>query len=177
MESIWTILIIVLALSKLFSQGKKKKGQEVKKVPKTRSIEKAFGELAEMFGMEEAPAAPKKTKAAPAQPVYTEGTGSMSAFSSQLGDDSLEGKSGYGFAPAGSLDATSAEGFDVCDPSLGHDDHSTGCDVHEAMQPLDNMELKTATGLDLDLDSEGLVKAFIMSEVLTRPAQRLQRRG
>lgn len=172
MDTIITLLIIFSVLTKIFGKGKKKQ------IKKTRNLESLFENVAEFFQEETpAPAKPAPAKPAPAANQYMEGSGSAPAFRSQLGDHSTEGKSRYGTAPLGSMMGSSTEGMDICDPTLGHDDHSTGCDVHDVMLPLDNMDLGEGAGLDLDWNSEGMVKAFIMSEVLTRPGQRLQRRG
>lgn len=175
MDTIITLLIIFSVLTKIFGKGKKKQEKQIKK---PRNLESLFENVAEYFQEETpAPAKPAPAKPAPAANQYMEGSGSAPAFRSQLGDHSTEGKSRYGTAPLGSMMGSSTEGMDICDPTLGHDDHSTGCDVHDVMLPLDNMDLGEGAGLDLDWNSEGMVKAFIMSEVLTRPGQRLQRRG
>jgi hypothetical protein len=61
---------------------------------------------------------------------------------------------------AGSLGVTSSEGKDPC-----HEEQLTArLDAAEPTQE--------APGLQLDWNGESLVKAFIMQEVLTRPAQR-----
>ena len=175
MDTIITLLIIFSVLGKLFGKNKKKQARHTKK---TGSLESLFENVAEFFQEETpAPAKPAPAKPAPEAVQYMEGSGSAPAFRSQLGDHSTEGRSRYGTAPVGSMTSVSTEGMDICDPTLGHDDHSTGCEVHEVMEPLDDMEYGAGSGLDMEWNSEGMVKAFIMSEVLTRPGQRLQRRG
>lgn len=175
MDTIVTLLIIVSVLTKIFG---KKKPTLSKQARREQVLKSLMGDAAELFQTETpAPAKPAPAKTAPAAAQTMEGVGNAPAFRSQLGDSSAEGQTRFGIASAGSLAKTSTEGVDTCDPTLGHDDHSTGCDVHDAMLPLDNMDYGEGSGLDMEWNSEGLVKAFIMSEVLTRPGQRLQRRG
>lgn len=192
MDGLITLLLIVFAVSKFF--GKKK--SKVQKVTKRfGNIEKS---LEEMFGMESSnsaassaatpPAAERRTSPArrPAaevsmeQPVRStsmEGRSVQSSFRSQLGSFSTEGHSGYGTGRPGSLTVESTEGMDYCDPTLGHDDHSTGCDVHAAMDVLDQFDNAESASLNLDWNRESLVRAVVMNEILTRPSQRMIRRG
>ena len=63
------------------------------------------------------------------------------------------------------------------DSTLGHDDHSTGCEIHDVMESLDQMDSRAGSSLDLSWNRESLVRAVVMNEILTRPSQRMIRRG
>ena len=75
---------------------------------------------------------------------------------------------GYQASWLGSLDVDSTEGEDLCDPSLGHEREIE-------VDPKSVYAEEIGREPVLDLSSRGLVQDIIMSEILTRPAQRKYR--
>lgn len=66
-------------------------------------------------------------------------------------------------APSGSLGVATSEGKDPChEPQLTH--------VRSSQEPAEQEE----GGLTFDWSGENMVKAFVMQEILTRPASRTQ---
>jgi len=190
LDTLITLALIAFALSKLFSKSKK----QTKKTHPVRKNSSAWNTLEEMFSAESsAPAAsahrtvqrpaPYRAPATetsmnqPQRSASLEGTSLQRSFVSQLGEHSGEGRSRYGTGQSGSLQTASTEGMDYCDPSLGHDDHSTGCDVHDAMDALDQFENPDIPTLDLSWNRDSIVRAVVMQEILTRPSERIIRRG
>ncbi len=67
-------------------------------------------------------------------------------------------------APSGSLNVASPEGKDPC--------HAPQLKPRPAARYTEVESAEETSGLNLDWSGEGMVKAFIMQEVLTRPCQR-----
>ena len=67
----------------------------------------------------------------------------------------------------GSLGSGSTEGEDVCDPSLQHGESS----LEDELNPIYATAISTQEPM-LDLSKKGLLQGIVMSEILTRPAQR-----
>lgn len=70
----------------------------------------------------------------------------------------------------GSLMAESTEGMDLCDPTLEHD-RETVVDPHSVYAGEIGAEHR------IDLSPNGLWQGVVMSEILTRPAERNKRKG
>lgn len=77
---------------------------------------------------------------------------------------------GDGYAPDwnGSLNADSAEGEDLCDPSLGHEREISADPQSVYAGEIGREPL-------VDTSPRGLIQGVIMSEILTRPAHRKYR--
>ncbi len=69
----------------------------------------------------------------------------------------------------GSLHQTSSEGEDLCEPSLNHD--RPVLDVEEGSV----YENEIGGGRKLDFSPQGMYQGVVMSEILSRPAQRVRR--
>ena len=78
--------------------------------------------------------------------------------------------SAEGQSHMGSLMAESTEGVDLCDPELEHDRVITP-NPHSVYADEIGAEYK------LDLSPNGLWQGVVMSEILTRPAERNRRKG
>lgn len=75
---------------------------------------------------------------------------------------------GYQASWIGSMNVDSDEGEDLCDPSLGHERETI-------IDPQSVYAGEIGKEPLLDLSSRGLMQGVIMSEILTRPAQRKYR--
>lgn len=172
MDTLLVFIAIAFALSKLKNKSKNASS-------KGKSTANFEEKLKKFFEIEDQSASPVRKEAAKSKAEYAsmEGYSDPSAYQPRTVSASTEGISNTGTLRAGSLEISSTEGQDLCDPDLGHDDHSTGCEVHEAMLPLDNADIIDAPALDTDWTSQEIVKAVVMSEILTRPSQRIHRRG
>lgn len=178
MDTLIVVFLIIGTVIRFMGKKNRKQFQKAAKVP-VKKFEEFFRAMESENAFTPTPvqsfeSAVKPAPTASAQPVRAagsmEGMSTAQPFVSQLGSGSSEGHSRYGSAPAGSMEQHSMEGFDYCDPSLGHDDHSVGCVVHDAMEPLDNME---QPAMRLSWNRESLVEAVVMSEILTRPSRRV----
>lgn len=83
-----------------------------------------------------------------------------------------EGQSVYAPPPeyAGSMYMDSTEGEDLCDPALEHD-RPERTDPHSVYANEIGVQHR------LDFSPEGLWQGVVMSEILTRPADRQRRKG
>ncbi len=175
MDELLTILIIVFTLSKLFSKGKKKTGARRNSPSQT--------EADYIREHTEAKATPHRV----AQPtVVVPRPSQQTAVPDRIAQlrekysDRLHSGSGEGYsrpleqsaelAPGvgGSLAYHSNEGKDVCDPSLSHGESSLDMNGIPLFTPhAENESL---------FQAQDVVRGFVMSEILKRPAVKQWRR-
>ena len=79
-----------------------------------------------------------------------------------------EGEGSFQQIWMGSMDAKSNEGEDLCDPELGHE-RETVLDLQSVYANEIGREKL------IDTSARGILQGVIMSEILTRPSQRMRR--
>lgn len=111
-------------------------------------------------------AAKKRVVHFPKEPQFTAETMDFPSFFHEESTPA-EGE-GYTVHWTGSMNVHSDEGEDLCDPSLGHERES-------AADPQSVYAGEIGREPLLDTSPRGLMQGVIMSEILTRPAQRKYR--
>lgn len=175
MDELFTILIVVFALAKLFTKSKKKAAnkQTLSSQTDTESIRThTEGSAAPHRVAQPTVTVPKPNH----QPAVPDRIAQLrEKYSDRLSKGSGEGYSrpleqSAELAPglAGSMDYHSDEGRDICDPSLGHGESSldqTGLPIfatHAENEPI--------------FQAQDVVRGFVMSEILKRPTVNQWRR-
>lgn len=151
MEGIWALLLILWLVS--FLKKKKKGGKKAPCPEKASHREKRARKL-----REEAQA----RMAGKSQTAFMQEHETLAEGQSHTGPG--EGVASY----MGSLHETSTEGEDLCDPTLAHE-RST------PVSPESVYAGEIGREPVLDFSPRGLYQGIVMSEILTRPAQRARR--
>lgn len=164
MEGLWSLLVlfgVVASVIQKLKKGQPPKGQSASPRQRAGSAGNAGSPWRQMlppdpfdpaswgafFDQERQQAAPAPATSVPPSPPSRE-------YSPGMEGGSLEW---------GSL---STEGMDTCDPSLGHSRLSVQTAEPVAPEPV------PASAFSLSFTPDALVQGIIMSEILTRPAQR-----